>query len=395
MDSCNLQPSLVGGEAEERRFDRLRQTPSLRGEALARWRNAAIGVIGGGVLGSVLAPALVRSGVRRCLIVDSDTVAEENLGTQNYSAAGAPKAEALRAACSVIRCGVAVARAEDIRHVGVGELAGLDALVDATDDPSLEWPLTEISNGLKLPMLRVALDGSGEHELGRVQFSHGGGGGACRLCPKSPEQAKKALPRTPCPQAPVQERPPTLAGAGAAMAVAGVALLQLQRYLGGIGAEHVLNSHVVVDLDHFQILPLTDRRSDQCLSGHATWDLLPAQVDASRATMAELFDVAERLTGSPVDFLEPYRHPLCLSARCECGTLTAAAGTRWATPPPCPVCRKVMTWDRFTEKSSWARDEARAAGILGRTAADLGLPSAGAVLVVANSGAPPQRIVLT
>ena len=290
---------------------------------------------------------------------------------------------------------MAVARTVNIRHVGIGELAGLDVLVDASDDAKLEWPLTEISNGLRLPMLRVAVDGSGERELGRVQFSHGGGGGACRICPKSMEQLAKALPPTPCPQAAVEEQPPTLAGAGAAMVIAGMALLQLQRYLGGRGADQVVDSHLVVDLDHFQILSLSERRSEECLSGHATWDLLWAGVDASRTTIAELFDVAARLTGAPVERPGAIPPPL-ESFRAVRVRLRRGGGgrARWAAPPPCPACGKATTWDHFSEKPSWTFDEARAAGILGRTAADLGLPPAGAMIVVGRNGSPPQRIVL-
>ena len=61
-----------------------------------------------------------------------------------------------------------------------------DYFVDCTDDPALAHPLALLSNGLSLPLVRLAVDGSGQRELGRVSVSHGGGGHACQLCSYPP-----------------------------------------------------------------------------------------------------------------------------------------------------------------------------------------------------------------
>ncbi|HEY4761534.1 MAG TPA: ThiF family adenylyltransferase, partial [Thermoguttaceae bacterium] len=175
MNYCDLPNyNSTGMVDERRRFDRLSRTATLQGEAFERWTSSAVGVFGAGVLGSRLAIELVRSGINCCVVFDFDKVSEENLGNQAFTTQGVLKADALRDACDAIRPGIAESRPIDLCHVGVGELSKLDAIVDATDDPKLESIITELSNGLQIPMLRIAVDGSGEKELGRVQVSHGG-----------------------------------------------------------------------------------------------------------------------------------------------------------------------------------------------------------------------------
>ncbi|MGD0519193.1 MAG: ThiF family adenylyltransferase, partial [Thermoguttaceae bacterium] len=335
----------LSNQDDLRRFARVRQSAALRDDAFERWRASRVGVIGSGVIGSRLAPELVRSGVCRCVIYDNEAVSEENLGTQCYTISDVPKADALCDYCNSIRADVAESRAIDIRQAGIGELAKLDAFVDSTDDPNLQWYLAEVSNGLGIPMMRIAVDGSGERELGRIQVSHGGKGHACRLCSKSPAELTVALPRTPCPHVRSAGSTPTIAGNGIAMNVAGIGLIQLQRLLGGKSEDQVLNRQIIIDLDHFQIFSILERRCDKCISGHVTWDLIPAEADAAEVAFGELFDIVARITGSSVDVLEPYNHALCLAARCECGEVSDALGARWSTPPYCIKCRRAMAWE--------------------------------------------------
>ncbi|MGA2798004.1 MAG: ThiF family adenylyltransferase [Thermoguttaceae bacterium] len=396
MNFCISQSnSQTSGQEDPRRYARLRQLPLLQDGAFELWHAGSIGAVGGGVLGSHLVPELVRSGIGNCVVFDSDLVSMENLGTQCFTLPGVYKTDALRDQCNSIREGVLQSRPIDVRHAGVGELASLDTIVDATDDPNLQWPLTEISNGLGIPMLRIAVDGSGECELGRIQVSHGGRGYACRLCSKSLEQLIRNLPRTPCPHVQVTGSPPTIAGNGIAMAVAGLALTQLQRLICGKSDNRTYNSQIIIDLDNFRIIALLEPRSEKCVSGHVVWDLIPAGVNAAEIALGEVFDIAGRLIGWPVDVIEPYNHPLYLSARCECGKIKDAIGTRWAEPPYCDKCHQAMNWELHTQKPSWTRLDAENAGILSRTMVELGLPAAGAMVLARKQDKPTKRIVFS
>ena len=66
------------------RGDRLRETHTFRGrDSLSRWRTAIIGVVGAGLLGSELAPSIVRSGAS-VLLIDFETVSRANLANQRH-----------------------------------------------------------------------------------------------------------------------------------------------------------------------------------------------------------------------------------------------------------------------------------------------------------------------
>ncbi len=379
--------------AIEPRFARLVESATLSGGAFGNWRRTRLVQLGAGHLGSRLAPEIVRSGAS-VSIYDPESVSPENLGTQAFSCVGLNKAVAVCQACEQIRPGAAQARPYDVRHAGVGELAAADGILDCTDDARLEWMLTEISNGLAIPLFRLAIEGSGEHNQGRVQVSHGGGGGACRLCSKTPDQVLRLATRTPCPGAGGDDRGPTRAGAAVGLAVVGAALLLLQRYFGGHKRDGVLDAHVLVDLDSFQLVAMREPRRETCVSGHVRWDLVRTDRDARQTTFGELFDLAEFEWGCRVESLEFYRHPICGSARCECGAEATAFATRWAAAPSCAACGGAMHWQTHTGKDRWSRAQARQAGILDRTAAELGLPLRGAMLVARAGGKTPLRLVL-
>jgi hypothetical protein len=164
--------------------------------------------------------------------------------------------------------------------------------------------------------------------------------------------------------------------------------------LGGKSDNQVFNSQIYVDLDNFQIIALTEPRSEKCISGHVTWDPITAETDSSGITFGELFDLAARLIGWPADVIEPYNHALCLAARCDCGEAIEAIGTRWAVPPYCEMCHRLMFWELHTQKPSWTYRETQEAHILSRTVAELGLPPAGAMILARKQDKPLKRIVL-
>ena len=173
--------------------------------------------------------------------------------------------------CNTIAPGSARAHVVDIRHVGAGAFEHIALIVDCTDDPALALPLTELSNGWGVPLLRLALDGSGRLELGRVLVSHGGEGCACQLCASSWKDVYDPGARTPCLGAQRQQAP-TNAGTALAMSVAGLGLLYAQRLVGGNGSDRILDGEVIVDLDSPGILPMQLRRNEACLSSHKRFD---------------------------------------------------------------------------------------------------------------------------
>jgi hypothetical protein len=374
------------------RFDRLLRTATFRDGRHALWRCARISQIGAGTLGRLLGPEIVRSGAS-LRIYDPERLARENLGTQ-FGTVGARKVDAIVNACEAIEPDRADGFALDVRHVGVGELAESTLLIDATDDPSLAISLTRLSNGLGIPLLRVALDGSGEREFGRVSCSHGGDGHSCQLCGYDERQLLKFTPRTPCPAA-QPSRAPTLAGVAISMGVAGLALIQAQRLATGNDAELVFERELLLDLSDPTLVSLVRRRSSQCLSGHVRWELTRIDRVASGTTLADVFAESTARLGQDEITLEPYGHPLALEAHCGvCGATRPCVGTRWATPPACRACAQPMTWAIERQRDRLTLGEVHELGIHHLPLDQLGLPERGAMLVARTPGKPPLRLVL-
>lgn len=380
------------------RYDRLRRTASLGDGAHELWCTRTVLVVGAGALGSVLAPEITRSGAS-LVLCDPELGALENLGTQRVEV-GRPKAEAVADLCNAQRPGSARALVADVLDLGVGTLRGLDALVDATDDPRLARPLTELSNGLRIPLVRVAVDGSGEREFGRVLVSHGGGGHACQLCSWSTADLFRGAERTPCPGRSLDgARPSTLAGGALALAVCGLGLLQLQRLLGGRQREAAVDHELLLDLDHAQLHALQLDRSRDCLSGHDAWTLWDCARTVHEMSVGELFERAAGEMGVPSGddslTLQAWGQPLCLLAQCEaCDRHVPSVGTVRAAGPRCDTCGQTMVRRRDHRWPRFSRRQAQRVGILDRSLASLGLHPDGALVIAARPGRPPLHLAL-
>ncbi|MGD9856130.1 MAG: ThiF family adenylyltransferase [Planctomycetaceae bacterium] len=372
------------------RYARLRETATFRGDGFTRWQHALLGVIGCGTLGSRLAPEIVRSGAN-VWMCDFGQAETHNLGTQAVRA-GLSKVETIVRACDEIRPGASSGMSVDIRRVGVGVLRQCDVLVDCSDDPRLAYVLTEVANGLGKPLLRVAVDGSGKREFGRVVCSDATNG-SCQICTHTFEDLAASRPRQSCPGAPTPARPATHAGGALASVMAGIALLQAQRLVTGNDLDQVRDREILVDLELFSILPATVRRSADCLSGHVAWDLVDMPSSASTC-LGDVYDEAARLVGDDQFALEPYGHAWCLHASCECGAGRAAVGSIWAPAPTCVSCGKPMKWQADTQVTALQRSAADDLGILPRTLTELGLPEQGALFVARIPDRPPVRLVL-
>jgi molybdopterin/thiamine biosynthesis adenylyltransferase len=353
------------------RYQRLRATQMFRDGAFARWHAACVGIIGCGTLGSRLAPEAVRSGAR-VRLWDPDRVEEQNLGTQVLRR-GLSKVESTIRQCNEIREESASGAAVDIRHIGVGELNECDILIDLTDDPRLAWPLTEITNGLRKPLIRAALDGSGRCEMGRVLCSDPREGGSCQLCTYSVDDLVAAIEPAACPGRSTPERAATLAGGPLAEVIAGTALIQAQRIVTGNGTDLALGQEITIDLTHMHLMRARIARSSHCLSGHVVWEWLRIPQEAA-ATIGSAVDFIACDLGQRDFMLEPFGHPLCIEAGCGCGATMIRVGSIWAGAPDCPVCGGRMHWRSESQRAALHPAHVEELGIADRTLQELGLP---------------------
>ena len=375
------------------RYDRLRRSRVFRGGKHGRWRQARIGVIGVGMLGGPLAVAIARSGAN-VLVIDPEQGRDENLGTQIVRV-GEPKATTVASACNAIRRGSAEGVVSCVRRVGPGALRHLDVIWDCTDDGTLAFYLTELSNGLGITLLRLAVDGSGEREMGRIRCSAGGAGEACQICGHDAADLLRSTPRTPCPDASDAASAPTLAGGALGMTIAGAALLQLQRLVTGNDVDLVLNREIVIDWSIFEILVGRIERSEACLSGHVRWRLVDVPAALDPCTLGDLFRFCRQLSGRREEVtIEPFGHSVCTEARCPCGAVRMTAGTIHADPPACDRCGEIMLWRAETGIHRLTAREAGDLAMLNTPLLDLGFPAAGALFVARAPHRAPLHLLL-
>ncbi len=385
--------SRVSSDASSKAFARLRHTSTFRGNGLESWNKTVIAVFGAGLLGGNMVCELIRSGAAAVCVFDPDIGSPENMATQ-IAEPGVHKVDSVVRICDAFRPGRVRGFPIDVRHAGVGLLAQMDLFLDCTDDPSLAWPLTQISNGLKVPMLRCAVDGSGQAELGRVLYSNGGAGHACQVCNFDWQDTFGAKRRTPCPGQAAASSQPTLAGNAIGMALAGFALLQAQRLATGNDTDQVVNREVLLDLSHGQLFNMELPRSPSCLSGHTAWELFRPGLATAEATLSTIFQIGREHFGTPRVSVEPFLHPIQVRATCECSEPRKAVGTPWTSPPSCPRCGKRMSWQRHSEFDRISPFDARELGILETPLQTLGLPEEGALFIVRVEGVKPLYLGL-
>ncbi len=378
------------------RLARVRGTSLLTGDPFARWRTARIAIIGAGALGSHFALAVVRSGAV-VLAIDADRVEAHNVGTQAVpiAAVGRRKVDAVVDACDAIEPGRAFALPIDVRGVGYGVLAACDLIVDCTDAGGLARHLTSISNAAAIPLVRLAVDGTGTREMGRVLVSHGGGGHACQLCSYGVEDLVGGPP-TPCPGGRADDgaegRAPTLAGMATTLAVVGLGLLQAQRLVGGRDRERALDHETLLDLTGGVLHTLALARSARCLGDHAPITAVALASTTAEITLRGLFAKARDLLRAPDPTLTPLAAPLALAAACSCGSGVVQPACVWSTPPACPRCGRAMYWRRDALLASIGAAQAAHLRILDAPLAALGIPDG--ALVVARAGATRTDLLL-
>lgn len=378
-------------ETADPRYERISNTPTFKGDGLKQWLDAHLVVAGAGSLGQRFTHEASLAGARGT-VCDFDTTDTHNLATQEGTV-GRFKASALADRCNANGGGRVVGRDIDIRHLGIGEIQKAAVIIDATDNPSLELPLTLISNGLGIPKLRLAVDGTGQAELGRIACGSGGAGFYCVACTYDVADTISAMPRMSCPGQ-ADERGPTNAGGALATAVAGIGLLQAQRLVTGNGIEFVLNQEILVDLSDMRLIPLIGQRSANCISGHVRWSLRRFAGTADDVTFADVFSATRQELGPVEVTLEPFAHPLSIQAHCECGASRDVVGTRWAVAPICTSCHLAMKWVPETQLHRIRDADLHELKIADVPLSQLGLPDRGAMIVARAENLPPIRWVL-
>ncbi len=144
----------------------------------------AVTVLGAGSVGSVMAEALVRSGVPRLTLVDPDDVEPANLSRTVYTAAdiGTPKVTALAQRLRSISGDVDVsAVATDIAAwLPTADMTGLDLIVLATDDALAELDVNAAAYPATVPLVSVKMFAKGD--AGEILICHPATGGPCLRC---------------------------------------------------------------------------------------------------------------------------------------------------------------------------------------------------------------------
>jgi hypothetical protein len=176
--------------------------------------------------------------------------------------------------------------------------------------------------------------------------------------------------------------------------MAGLTLLQAQRWVTGNDLERVLNREIILDLSNHKLLELQLERCPQCLSGHRRWQPLELNEAAHEIALHELFGLAEQTLPTKSVTLAAYQHPLNTQACCDCGNVQVAAGTDWAGPPKCPRCGTTMSWLREMQIDRVSRQVAAGLGILHTPLDKLGIPTDGAMFLARSPGNPIQRLLL-
>jgi molybdopterin-synthase adenylyltransferase len=145
------------------RYSRLQRYAPLEA-TLARWQTSCCAVVGLGGLGSGLALQLARLGVRRLLLLDRDTVGEENLGhqalyTEQHARERWPKPAAAAAQVRAINSAVeAVPLAASLDYRNIRELlAGAELLFDGLDNYSTRFLLNDYAIATDTPYFHAGV----------------------------------------------------------------------------------------------------------------------------------------------------------------------------------------------------------------------------------------------
>ena len=171
------RPPTATNHGEEERHARLAYHLPERG-------NPHVTVLGAGSMGSVIAEALVRSGVRRLRLVDPDTVEAANLSRTTYITADTDRAKAIALADRL----TAIDPAVDVNPVigtantwlAATRTLDTDLVVLATDDVPAELAVNQRVFPQGVPLISAKMFARGD--AGEILLAVPGNGRACLRC---------------------------------------------------------------------------------------------------------------------------------------------------------------------------------------------------------------------
>ena len=276
------------------RYARIAETPWVGQDGLDKLQRSTVAVIGVGNVGGQLAQhfALIGSNL---VLVDSDTVGRENLGTQGFSETedvGIPKVEARARLLESLNRGCDIkAVHRDVAALGLGALRDADVIIACVDNRRSRVVINEVATRLGTPWVDTGLDGTGTMMFGRVAtYDTLCETSACYICQHDGESlldiASEGAPQG-CPvpgEAAEFVAPATLAisALGGIVAASGaVAALKLLLGRGSVSCEST------IDLDNMKLTAFSLQRNPDCVSDHRALTLTPLEgVETVRDTFA-------------------------------------------------------------------------------------------------------------
>jgi adenylyltransferase/sulfurtransferase len=285
-----------------------------------------VAVVGVGVLGGQVSYHLALLGIAQVLI-DPDDVAPANLANQGFAAATVGmKKVTVRAAQAMAMQPVARVRTipEAVEDVGLGQLAGVDAIATGVDGRAARVRVNEMASRLNVPWVDAAVDGSGRSLLGTVTlYDPRRAEAPCYLCRAGAADVAAIAREGRGPGCPSWRRPngrvlpPTLQASAFGAVVAGLQAIWLVRLLLDRAAD-LVGRELVVTCDGAPRTRLVSlRRAARCVFDHR---VLRPLATLRAATVGELLDAAAEDLSAPADEIMPYGRPLVLRLRCTgCG----------------------------------------------------------------------------
>ena len=332
----------------EKRYTRIEQVDMIGPEGLAALQGASVAVVGAGNIGGQVAQHLAMLGMG-VLVVDKDTVAEENLGTQGFASdqLGSPKAEARARHLAQLNpsCRIEALHA-DIEQLGLGALRDMALIFSCLDSRRSRVVVNELATRLGIPWVDAAVDGSGRSLLGRVAaYDPRSPTSSCYLCPHDSESLGEVMREGgdgSCPtwrwEASKPVTAPTLAISALGAVVAGAqAIWGLKLLLGH--AEEVVGREMYLDLGRSVVTTHEMNRNPRCVLDHQVFALTPFGRSASEITVEDAFAEAEARLGPGVS-LRLHRRSIATELSCpECAAVSRPYRVLEATTPKEATCR--------------------------------------------------------
>jgi molybdopterin/thiamine biosynthesis adenylyltransferase len=254
--------------------------------------------------------------------------------------------------------------ATPIEQLGPARLAGTRLVICATDSFRSRLWVAEAATCVGVPVLDVALDGTGQSLFARIALYDPAHGTACLACgwdEASWQAVQEETSASGCAAllGTGADPAPTLALPGLAEAVAGIAVVQAVRLLLGVETERVSGCEWRLNLTAGRLDVSRPRRDPRCRLDHERWParMLPKPPAALR--LDELFAVASESVGEPVR-LRVFGTALVGAAACPSCRQEFRVGRLERALPPCPQCGgKLVPLARATA-TSFARTDAAA-----------------------------------